>query len=485
MRLSILYFLFLFFLVSAAVPVHGLLVPKAYTLPTPEIETLPNGLKVVWFLNDRFPVVDLAVLVQGGFRDDPTGKSGVAELLSSALARGAAGQSAQQLSHSIEVLGAAHYETADEDSFTAGIHGLSPDADQLLELLGKMVTQSDLSDTEVTRERARTLDRWQHIGDYSETMAGLAYRRIMTAGSPYGRGSILSLKELKTVQGQDVRDYYRKFFTPKNSVLMVVGRVDKVQFRKKILAVLGDWKGELPQRPVKSYSDSRFVVSTKSQGKSKAPLQKAAPKIFLMDRPGLNQAQVRLGFLAPSILVPEHHALVVGNALLGEYFNSRLNLLIRDQLGLTYGINSGFSYSRDLSSFTITSSTQNETVGPLIVKTLDVLEQLKRGPISADEVGAAKTYLVGGFPLSTSTLQAVASRWLAGQVLGVQANYLNEYMGKIQNVSNEEVQSAIQKYFNLDQLVIVISGDAGKIRESLGEVKLAPLKTLSASDLRL
>jgi zinc protease len=469
---------------------------QGYTLPLPQIETLPNGLEVVWFISDRIPVIDLGISVQAGFRDDPSGKSGVAELLSSALARGAGGLSAQQVAHAIEILGATHFETAGDDSFTAGIHGLSPDADQLLELLGKIVTQSTLSEKEVNREKARIAERWKHIGDYAEIMAGMAYRRILASGTPYGRGSLLNLKEFRAIEPKDVRDFYQKYFIPRNSLLMVVGRVDKAQFRQKILSVFGTWgtgKGEPPVREKHAFSDPRFIGEFQKSASKKSGLKsglnsglkdKSHMKIFVVDRPGLNQAQVRMGFRAPSIQVPEHHALVVGNALLGEYFYSRLNALIRDQLGLTYGIGSAFSYSLDLSEFTISSSTRNESVGELVQKSLDVLGNLKKGPIAAEEVAAAKEYLVGGFPLSTSTLQAVASRWLGGRVLGVKPSYLNEYVPRIQSVSAAEVQSAIQKYFDLDQLIVVVSGDAKTINESLSKFKLAAVKQMSVSDLQ-
>ena len=99
-----------------------------------------------------------------------------------------------------------------------------------------------------------------------------------------------------------------------------------------------------------------------------------------MGRTGLTQAQVRIGFPSPGIKAPEHYALTVANALLGGYFNSRLNSLIRDKLGLTYGIGSSFSYSKDKANFGISSALEYESVGQLIKKTMEVLEDLKKVP---------------------------------------------------------------------------------------------------------
>jgi zinc protease len=158
-------------------------------LPLPEIETLPNGMEIVWFLSDNLPITDLAMVIKSGYRDDPTGKSGVSELLASTLDRGADGMTAQQLAKAVEELGASRYISADEETFTLGTHGLSPDADTLLDILAKVTFKADLAQSEVAREQDLLLDRWNHLADYGESLAGLAYRRALTAGTSYGRGN--------------------------------------------------------------------------------------------------------------------------------------------------------------------------------------------------------------------------------------------------------------------------------------------------------
>ena len=92
---------------------------------------------------------------------------------------------------------------------------------------------------------------------------------------------------------------------------------------------------------------------------------------------------------------PDHYALTVANALLGEYFGSRLNAVIRDRLGLTYGVNSGYQYSRGF-AYSIGTSTKNETVAQLITKSLDILEETAT-VATGRGVGMAKEYLLGSF----------------------------------------------------------------------------------------
>jgi zinc protease len=441
-------------------------------LPVPEIETMPNGLTVAWFVNQSLPVIDIAILFKSGYRDDPPLKSGTTELVASTLDRGAAGMSAQEIARAIETLGASRFASPDEDTLTVGMHGLAPDAGTLLELLSKVVLHPDFVEAEVTRSHDLLLDRWSHLPDYGESLAALAFRRILTADTVYGRGSFLRSEEFKKVGRADVLAYHKTHFTPKNAVLMVVGRVDKAAFREKILSVFGSlqaWTGEAPSHSGTKYSDAR--ISRKSG------------QIIIIDRPNLTQAQVRMGFRAPLIDSSDHYPLVVANALLGEYFNSRLNALLRDKLGLTYGISSGFSYAKEFANLTIGSATRNETVGDVIRETLNVLDGLKKGSISQEEVSMAREYLQGGFPLSASTLGAVALRWLSGYIFNLGPEYLNEFIPKVGAVTVVDVAAAVKRHFDLSGTVIVVSGNAAEIERSLIKAKLGPFKRVLVRDL--
>ncbi|OFZ54282.1 MAG: hypothetical protein A2428_06805 [Bdellovibrionales bacterium RIFOXYC1_FULL_54_43] len=432
--------------------------PPDIHLPVPELETLPNGLQVVWFVNHKLPIVDLALFVKSGAVDDLSGKSGTSELLVNLLDRGAGGMNAQQLARAVESLGASRYAATDEETISVGMHGLAPDAPALLELLAKMVMKPDFPEAETRRAHGRLLQQWSHLADYGETLAGLAFRRIIANGTRYARGTFLSGKEFKQVTREDVMAFHKAHFAPGNAVLMIVGRVDPAEFKKQVLAHFGSWQPSprsQTRNPDKFAKDPRLVIGS---------------QLAVIDRPELNQAHVKIGFRAPKIDSPDHYSLVVANALLGEYFNSRLNSLIRDKMGLTYSIGSSFAYNKELATFSITSTTRNESVGQLIRKVLDVLRDFKKGPITQEEVATAKEYRIGGFPLTTSTLESVATQWLSAYVFGLGPKRLNEFIPKIAAVTRDDVSSAVNRHFDLDHLVITVAGDAREIEKSLASL---------------
>ena len=459
-------------------PVEGFAAVSSYKLPVPEREMLPNGLEILWFLSDALPTIDLSLIVRTGFRDDLPGKSGTAELISVLLDRGVKGMSATEVARAIESLGGVRNVSVEDDHLSIAIHGLAGDASRFLDLLGKIALQPEIADLEFKREHQRLLDRWNHIEDSSEVLAALVYHRILARGTVYGRGSFYSAQEFKKVSRKDLADFHKAHFLPNKSSLVVVGRANRIEFKQQIEKVFGSWAGPAESRmasaPVKAahtYSDQRLAF----QGN---------PPIFIVDRPGATQAQIRLGFQAPPYQSPDQAALRVANALTGVYFNSRLNSLIRDKLGLTYGINSSLNYAKDYAEFSIVSSTKNENVGYLIQKTLDVLKGLKTDPIPAEEVDMAKNYILGGFPLTAATLSSVASRWLEGYLLGVGPNHLNEFEASIHAVTPQAVQNAIKKYFDLDRLTIVLAGDSKAIQSGLVKLKPFTIKQVRVQDLK-
>lgn len=438
-------------------------------LPTPEIETLKNGLKIVWFVDQKLPVIDMGFLFLEGSKNDPKGKSGCASLTGAALERGAGGKSNLEFARAFEQKGGSFGVSVDDDSTSLSIHGLSKDADHYLDLLSDVILKPNFYDKEILDLKIKENDRFQHLGDSTENLASYAFGKWISSGTPYSRGQIESIKEFNSVTPEDIRQFYKKTYTPNHAYLMIVGRVDKETFRKKLIQKFGNW-----ENPKTNFENKTFVTSQWKTPKT---------KILIINRPDLPQAQVRFGFKIPSIHSKNRYALAVGNSILGEYFNSRLNSVIRDELGLAYGIGSNLNYSKDFAFLSISSATALQHVPVMIRETTRILDNFKKGMISYEEVDVAKNYLIGGYPLSVSTLGSVASRWLAGVAYELGPDFLNEFVPKVNSVTRDEVISAVKEAFNLDELKIVIAGDSKTLVPLLKKFQFNSVEVREADSL--
>ncbi|HUP57330.1 MAG TPA: hypothetical protein VM598_07760, partial [Bdellovibrionota bacterium] len=134
-------------------------------------------------------------------------------------------------------------------------------------------------------------------------------------------------------------------------------------------------------------------------------------------------------------------------------------------------------------TFTVASATRNESVGQLINKTIDVVKDLKKGTVPQEEVKMAKEYLRGGFPLGTSTLGAVAARWLGGYLFDLGTEYLNEYVPRVSAIDSADVIKAIAKDFPIERAYIVVAGDPVEVKKSLEAAKITRVRRIQPKDL--
>jgi zinc protease len=256
---------------------------------------------------------------------------------------------------------------------------------------------------------------------------------------------------LKKVRRENLIEFRKQYFTPGNSMLVVVGNVDLDP--APIRALLeqefgGEWK--------KQGESSQTAQPVSLKGKAVEPNLRLEPLVVgVLDRPELNQAQIRVGFSGLKFESPDRYSLAVGNALLGDLYNSRLNLLLREKLGVVYSVQTNISYSKDLGVFTLATATRNEAVGVLLEEILGALESVRSSPISEEEVRSAQAYLVGSFPVAMANLGAVAARWVGGQIFSQGPDYLNEFIPGVQSVTLDSVKAALSRNLRLDQLKIV------------------------------
>lgn len=427
----------------------------------PTLSKLSNGLEVHWYVKNDLPIIDLMYVVRAGSRDDLPGKSGTADLLGALLDRGSEGLTAEQVSKEIESMGASRMINTDADIMTVGMHGLSQDVESLAMWLARTVFSPNLLKSELDRERIRILDRYQHLVDSSESLVGAALNRIVYQGTSYGRGAAWSRSEFEKITREDLVEFHQKWIRPDHGILVVLGRVDAKKLLPKLEELFGEqskgWKHKGQPAPVRSR-----VSASKLE---KVGLKRG--EILILDRPGLNQAQISFAWPTVSIKAKEHFALQVGNAFVGEYFNSRLNSVIRDQLGLTYSISSGFRYRQEHAYFSVVTSTQNNSVYDLVYKTLELLDKIGAGSISTEEVDMAKNYIVGSFPLGVASLFSIASRRISDQLFGLGVDYQEQIVPKTQAVTHAEVKTAMAELLHKKSPWIIISGDTKEIEKSL------------------
>ena len=157
----------------------------------------------------------------------------------------------------------------------------------------------------------------------------------------------------------------------------------------------------------------------------------------------------------------DYYAAVLANSALGEStLSSRLGLQVRDQEGLTYGINSRFrAPSLAAGPWYVGVSVNPNNIEKAINSALNVLRDYVENGIRPEELADEKSSAIGSFKVSLATNAGLAQAMWNAEFYRLGIDYIDRYPQIIQDVSVEEVNAAIRKYFRPDQLTVVIAGD--------------------------
>ncbi|MFV2065037.1 MAG: M16 family metallopeptidase, partial [Chloroflexota bacterium] len=119
--------------------------------------------------------------------------------------------------------------------------------------------------------------------------------------------------------------------------------------------------------------------------------------------------------------------------------------------------------------FAVRCAVESDMTAPAISDIMAELRRIREAPVEAEELDAARDYLVGVFPLRFETSAQVAGA-LAGLVIfQLPDDELDLYRPTIAAVSAEAVHRAAEAHIDPEAASIVVVGDASKFVDQLGD----------------
>ena len=417
--------------------------------------TLESGAEVIMVPDERLPVVSINVVIGSGTAEDPRELAGLAEMTAEMLNKGSETRSASEIAEAVDYLGARYSASASEDWTNIAFHSLRDHLDESLGILGEVLFAPVFPESELESLRERTLTALRTEVTQPAMLARRFFLREIYGDHGYGR--LATPESVAAISREDLLSFHQQYFRPDNMLIVVSGAIEP----EDMLARLGEF---VPVGGSEERTDTERA----------APTAETGGDILLVHRPGAVQATIRAGHRIAEATHPDWVTIDVIDRILGGGATSMLFRVLRDEKGYTYGAYSGFSERIDEGHFQARTEVRNEVVGSALETMLDLFAQIRDERVSDEQLKRARDYLTGSFPLQIQTPQQISSRVATNHLLGRDPEYIERYRERVDAVTDEDVQRVARAHLRLDDMSVVIVGDATQIHDEL--TRVAPVR---------
>lgn len=435
--------------------------------PPYEVRTLENGLQVVAVLHHEQPVVSMRMIVRAGAALDPRDKGGLANLAASLLDQGTTTQTAGEMNDAIDFMGGLMGAGAGTDLTFVNMVVMKDSFETGMRMLSDMARHPAFAVQEIERQRQQALSSLQVSFEDPEFIANAVFNRLVYGFHPYGMLQSGTPASLSTISRDDLVAYHQRYFVPNNAILAIVGDVTAEEAFEGVRKVFGDWQKREVPKPT-------FI----------APPEPTR-RVVLVNRPDAVQTEVRVGHLGVQRSNSDYMALNLALRILGGEGANRLHQVLRTERGLTYGAKADMDTLLDSGDFEASTNTRSEATGEVLRLVVDEFWRLQRERVSERELGDAKAYLTGSFPLTIETPDAIATQVLNVLFYGLPVEQLESFRDRVNAVRPDDIERVARFYLRPDRLSIVLVGNAAAFASQLRGVGFSNFEVVEMSDLDL
>jgi len=413
-------------------------------------EKFANGIEVIATKNSETPTVSLLLSLDGGVLLDSADKAGLASLTASLMNEGTTVRNKEELSNELAKLGSNISIGAAGRNTYIKVNSLVKNVDATLALMNEMMFKPEFSQADFNRVKNQLIQALQQGNKDARTLASNALKQVT-----YGKDNRFGLADSGTITTvsaitlDDVKAFYKAYFSPAKASLVVVGDINKADLLTKISS-LKTWQG-------KDYAinaDYQFPEITPN-------------KLYFIDLPNASQSVIRLSRRAmPYDATGEHFKATLMNYPLGSAFNSRINLNLREDKGYTYGASSYFSAGKTLGRFSAGASVKKEHTYDAMREIEVELQNYQQHGLTADEVTFMRQAISQNEALSFETPSQKSGFLRQLLQYNLPINYGEEQSNIIKNITIEQLNAIAAKELAKPMQWIVV-GDGQVVRPQL------------------
>jgi zinc protease len=420
-----------------------------FTPPTPVVSTLDNGSSLWLVENHELPLVVLKIVLPGGYGSEIDGDWGRAILASQMITEGAGERSAQQTSSDLHMLASSVGVSTYSSNTVVSVFMHRDRIEDVLSIVSDVVYRPTFAEEDWNR----VLERHSN-GVLQSRLDPRSVGSEYTGYFLYGTGHPLGIPSdgtpdtLAKLDREKVQQWHQSRLFGEQVTFALVGDITASEANTVLSTHFPSWDGQRP-----AVIDNP-VIDDSNNG-----------KIIVLDMPGAQQTTIRVLSSAFPQGDTATESADLAAKIMGGSFTSRLNSLLREEKGYTYGIGCWFSSTSFGDRFALSTSVVSKHTSESLQDIYTTLHDAKNG-FSEQELSKAKVLDRTDRIENVENRGSIAAQMTSSIINGFDPEHQVQVVDKIAGISVDDMNNASQ-YMQPERGIILLIGDVSVISESL------------------
>ena len=393
---------------------------------------------VIFEEQKTLPILNLQLVFQNSGYIQDKNKSGLVSLSSKLLNEGTKELGASKFAEKLEENAISLTTSNGFETFVIELSNLKEQSKKGIELLTSLLKSPNY--TQDTLNKLKTmqtgsLKRKENDFDY---VANNQLKSVLFKGTTLENSAAGTIESISKIELKDIENFISQTVCLENLIIVAGGDFELKEFEKLVKPLL-----------------ETLNVGKKAQLEEVNFISKKEEKVLIKDT---QQAYIYFGssFNINSKDEENYKAKVASFILGGSGFGSRLMEEIRVKRGLAYSAYGSISINKSHSYFNGYLQTKNETADEAKKLVGEIIEDFVKNGVTNDELSAAKNFLTGSEPLRSETLSQRLNRAFTLYYRGLEPNYSQKELEKIQNLELTDLNNYIKSHNEINNLTFSI-----------------------------
>lgn len=412
---------------------------------------LDNGLKLMVQEDHRAPVVVAQVWYKVGSADEPVGMTGISHALEHMMFRGTPKVPLDGYSEQISKNGG-NNNAFTTDDFTAYYAELEASKlNFIFELEADRMVNLSLKAEDFAQEQKVIMEeRRMRTDDNPQSLTFERYKATANKAGPYHHPIIGWMNDIEHLTIEKLRTWYKTWYRPDNAILVVVGDVQPDAVFKLAQHYFGSIQN--PSIDYGAHTSKMKLFNETGVGPRQVTVKAPAKLPYLImgfDVPTSSASQ-QLGW--------EPYALALVSCALDGGDSARFSKHLIRGKSVAAGANTHYEpFKRYATQFDVVGiPKEGVSIATLKAALWDEINALKKNKISEQELNKIKAQLISSELFQKDSMAHQATNIGEYEAVGLSWKDLDQFIPRIKQITSEQLQQVVQKYFTEDKLTTAV-----------------------------